>query len=185
MVRRVVGLSLAFGFGFLGVFASAADDPKPADWSAWTPVAVWTGDISKLSRKKGEGFVLKVTTTSTVMGTNGRPSTKKETKSYELTYADGALVRWAKLPPKLDDKGKKVERTAEELAELKKPAGAKGYAAAREDLKPGQAVEVTLVRPKELAAKEVQFSDYRIKQVMIVGEGAAPPDPKGKAKAKN
>ncbi len=177
MLRRVVGLGLTFGVGFLAVVAAAADTDKPADWSAWSAVGVWSGEVSKLS-KKATGFTLRMTVPPAA-GAKG----KGTTKSVELTYADGALVRWAKLPPKLDDKGKPVPRTAEELDAAKTPAGAKGYAAERIDLKPGHSVEVTLVRPKELAAKDVQFSDYRIKSVLIVGENPTPPDPsKGKAK---
>ena len=177
MLRRVVGLGLTLGVGFLTVVAVAADADKPTDWSAWSAVGVWSGEVSKLS-KKATGFTLRMAVPPAA-GAKG----KGTTKSVELTYADRALVRRAKLPPKLDDKGKPVPRTAEELEAAKTPAGAKGYAAERLDLKPGHTVDVTLVRPKELAAKDVQFSDYRIKAVLIVGENPNPPDPpKGKAK---
>ena len=60
MVRRVVGLGLTFMVAFFAIVAAAADESKPADWSAWSPVGVWSGEISKLS-KKATGFTLRRT----------------------------------------------------------------------------------------------------------------------------
>jgi hypothetical protein len=178
MLRRLVGMSLAFVTGFLALAAAAgaADEPKAADWSGWSPVGVWSGEVTKLD-KGGKSFSLK---TMMPLATGaGKPAAK----TVSVMFADEGVVRWAKLPPKLNDKGKPVQRTDAELAAARKPAWAKGFAADRGELKPGHRVEVTLVRPKELAAKDVQFSDYRVKQVLIVGENPAPPDPpKGKAK---
>jgi len=190
MVRRVLALGLAFGVGFFAVAVSAADPDKPADWSGWTTVGVWTGEVSKLSKKTGAGFSVSSTTTTLTPGGGGRrPTPKTTTKSTEVMLAEGALVRWAKLPPKLDEKGKRVPRTEAEVAESRKPGGVKGYAADPSDLKPGQYVEVTMVRPRNVPAKDVQFSDLRAKLVVIVGENPNPPPdqpaPKKKAKAKN
>lgn len=179
MFRRVVGLVLAFGAGFLTVAASAvtsaADDPKPTDWSAWVTVGSWTGEITKASRNN-KGFFVRTSAPAT--GAKGGAP-----KTLELLYADGGLVRWAKLPPKLDEKGKEAKRTADELAELKKPTWAKGFAADRKDLTTGRQVEVLLVRPKELAEKDVRVSDYRVKTVTITGDKPSEPEPKkGKGK---
>lgn len=175
MFRRTAVSVLTFAVAFLAVTASAADDPKPADWSAWVTVGVWTGEITKTSRKDA-GFFVK----TSAAGAGAKAPT---TKTLELMYADGALVRWAKLPPKLDEKGKEVKRTADELTELRKPAWARGFAAKKADLKPGRLVEVVLVRPRELAEKDVRVSDYRVKTVTITGDNPNPTEPKkGKGK---
>ena len=85
MLRRVVGLGLTFGVGFFAVVAAAADADKPADWSAWSAVGVWSGEVSKLS-KKATGFTLRMAVPPAA-GAKG----KGTTKSVELTYADGGL----------------------------------------------------------------------------------------------
>lgn len=189
MLRRAVAVSLTLGFGFFAVAVFAADPDKPTDWSGWVTVGVWNGEVSKLSKKVGAGFSVSTTTTTLTPGGKGkRPTPKTTTKSSEVMLAEGALVRWAKLPPKLDEKGKRVPRTEAEMAELRKPGGVKGYAADPSDLKPGQYVEVTMVRPKNVPVKDVQFSDLRAKLVIIVGENpnAPPPEqPAPKKKAKN
>lgn len=175
MLRRTAVSVLTFAVAFLAVATSAADDPKPADWSAWVPVGVWLGEITKIGRKDASFSVR--------TSAPGAGAKAPGTKTLELLYADGGLVRWAKLPAKLDEKGKEVKRTADESAELRKPAWAKGFAAGKSDLKPGRLVEVVLVRPKELAEKDVRISDYRVKVVTITGDNPNPTVPKkGKAK---
>lgn len=175
MFRRIAVSVLTFAVGFLAVAASAADDPKPTDWSAWVTVGSWTGEITKASRNN-KGFFVK-TSAPGAGAKSGSP------KTLELLFADGGLVRWAKLPPKRDEKGKEVKRTADELADLRKPAWAKGFAGDRKDLTTGRLVEVLLVRPKELAEKDVRVSDYRVKVVTITGDSPNPTEPKkGKAK---
>ena len=183
MLRRVLASGLAFGIGFFAFAVSAADPDKPADWSGWVTVGVWNGEVSKLSKKGGAGFSVSSTTNTLTPGGKGkRPMPKTTAKSTDVVLAEGALVRWAKLPPKLDEKGKRVARTEAEVAELRKPGGMKGYAADPSDLKPGQYVEVTMVRPKNVPVKDVQFSDLRAKLVVIVGEN---PNPPPAAKKKN
>ncbi len=95
-------------------------------------------------------------------------------RDYQLTFADAGLVRWKALPAKTDEAGKKVPYTDEELKALRQPAGAVGYAADRSDLKIGQVVEATLVRPKTVPADKATLSDLRVKSAVILGTDPRP-----------
>jgi hypothetical protein len=99
---------------------------------------------------------------------------------YMLKYADNGVVRQLKLPPKTDDKGKKVDYTVKELENAKKPAGMPYYAAARTELAVGSMVEVHLVRSRDIPAAKAQESDILVKYVVMqtVGKGTASSDPK-------
>src|SRR5205807_451829 len=72
---------------------------------------------------------------------------------YELDYLPQSLVRTRTLPPKLDDKGKKLAYTQKELDEVRAPAGVTGYAANRGDVVPGTFLEVFLLRDKTVVAE--------------------------------
>jgi hypothetical protein len=157
--RRIAVAILAAGLAGL----AAADDKKPAepkapDWSGYVKATVVRGEVTRADDK---GFSLKV-----VAGRNGN-----QPKYDELlfAYADASLVRWKKLPPKMEA-GKRKPYTPEELAELKSPRGAPGYAAGREDLKQGYLLEVTLVRPKEIPASKAAFQDLRVQYAVILTE---------------
>ena len=155
------------------------DDKKPpagkVDWGAFADHAEMTGTVEKVGDTE---FTLKVT--QLVPGRSRRPGVKSE--ELELTFHDAGLVRWAKLPPKLDAKGKKVPYTEAELRTFKQPAGAPGYAADRTDLKPGAAAKVTVMRPKKVAADKLVTQDYRVKYVVLLGDPAKEPADKGDKK---
>ena len=152
--------------------AAAADDPVkkkpdgPPDWGTYVAHVTLTGEVEKVT---ADGFVLRVP--ELVRGGNGKPEWKP--KSYDLAFHDNGLVRFAKLPPKLDAKGKKVAYTDKERKELKSPPTAPGYAADRADLAAGAVVEVQLLRPKNVPAAKLATlvdTDFKVKYAVIQGD---------------
>jgi hypothetical protein len=100
---------------------------------------------------------------------------KAKATDLELKYADGGMVRWVTKPKKTDENGKTISYTPKEQEDMRKPVGAPGYAAAREDLQAGHIVTVVLLRPKSIAAKDAQLTDLVIKYVKIQGTDPNPP----------
>jgi hypothetical protein len=73
-------------------------------------------------------------------------------QEYVLRTDEEVTVRFKKLPPEFDEKGKVKRRTAVELKELKgKDPRLPGYTAEFSDLKPGQAITVYLARERRAA----------------------------------
>jgi hypothetical protein len=171
----------------LGFAALAADDDKKADekksdkgpdWSAYATVGEPVrGEVVKADDK---GLTLRISWLTAGKGGAKhqmfRPKNPNEKHTdYQLTYAEEGMVRWKTLPDKgTDDKGKPVKYTDKERSELRKPTSAPGYSAERGDLKPGTLVDVTLVRPREIAADKAKLEDLKVKYAVIVGT-----DPKG------
>ena len=153
---------------------ATADDKKPTgpDWSGYVTASTVTGEVAAADE---EGLTLKVTelVPYSTRSSRGRMSVKAKTEDLRLTYADGGLVRWKAFPPKLDEKGKRLQYTDKELKELRSPVGAPGFAAERSVLEPGHLVEVTLVRPKEIPSAKVTFQDLKVKYAVIVGTDPA------------
>ena len=161
----------------LAGLALAADPPKP-DWSAYAPAATLVGEIKAV---KDDTFTLVVTTRVPVPGRQIR--FREKVDEYTLTFAEAGLVRWEKLPPKLNDAGKKVSYTSKELTDLKKPTGVPGYAADRTALQDGTIARVTLVRPKSVKPDVAVVQDYRVKYVVILSGGnPTPPDKQAQKK---
>ena len=170
---------------------TAADDKRPAetttDWTKYAPVSEVQGEIVKLEKS---GFLLKIPgppqqkTTGTG---NNRRVTMVPGKAIQVSFAyiDGSQIRWAKIPAKLDSNGKKILRTAEEIAELKKPAGVPGFGADPSDLKVGQILDLILVRPREIPAAKATQADWIVKRATILGEdpNAKPAEDPKKKKA--
>ncbi|MFO0850250.1 MAG: hypothetical protein U0871_17085 [Gemmataceae bacterium] len=185
MPRPLAAAALVLG---LAVFASA-DDPKadkkpgkPPDWAGYVPF----GDPVVVTVKEAGDETLSVTVQGPaavrLSGYGRRPRVsvkegKKET--VELTFHPDGVVRWAKLPPKWDDKGKRQTYKPKEAEALRQPRWAFGYAADRSDLAAGQPVEITLLRPKTVPAEKLTPEDLRIKQVVILVD---PPPPGEKKK---
>ena len=174
---------------------SAADEKKPADkpaettadWTKYVAVSEVQGEIVKLEKN---GFLLKIPgppqqkTTGT--GNNRRVTTVPgKAVQISFAYIEGSQIRWAKLAPKVDSNGKKVLRSAEEIAEFKKPAGVPGFAADPRDLKVGQTLELVLVRPREVPAAKATQADWIVKRATILGEdpNAKPAEDPKKKKA--
>ena len=162
---RVAAVALAAGLTALAV---AADDKKPAeskapDFTGWLkhgkPVV---GEVVKFD---DNGIMMKVITGYT----GGKPKYEK----MQFVFHDAGLARWKKLPPKTDDKGKRLAYSPEEMADLRSPRGAPGYAAEHADLKPGYVIELTMVRPKEVPLSKVVFQDLRVQYAVILTEDKA------------
>lgn len=100
---------------------------------------------------------------------------KEHHHDYVLDYLPQSLVRTKSLPPKTDDKGKRVPYTQKEIDEYRAPAGVTGYAAERGDLRPGTILEVILIRDKNVPAAKVGEDDLRIKYAIIQGQDPNPP----------
>lgn len=100
---------------------------------------------------------------------------KEQHHDYELEYVPQSLVRSKSLPPKLDEKGKKVPHTQSEIDELRAPGGVTGYAASKSDLSPGTIVEVYLIRDKSVTAAKATEDDLRVKYAIILGHDPTPP----------
>ena len=169
----------------LGVVVSAgwlaaADEKKPADkpaettadWTKYVAVSEVQGEIVKLEKN---GFLLKIPgppQQKTTGSGNNRRVTTAPGKAVQISFAyiEGSQIRWAKLAPIVDSNGKKVLRSAEEIAEFKKPAGVPGFAADPRDLKVGQTLELVLVRPREVPAAKATQADWIVKRATILGE---------------
>lgn len=171
MTRTALQVLPAFALGAALVgLAAVADDKKPpadADWSKFVTAATYQGEVTKVD---GDAFTLK----TSPPGGKGRGS------QLRLTFAEAGLVRWKAMPPKLDEKGKRVPYTEKEKQESKLPKGFPGYAAERADLKAGMLVEVTMVRPKDIPAAKAALQDLQVKHVVIAGTAPTPPEPKKK-----
>jgi hypothetical protein len=184
-VRKVLaGLVFAGAVSAVTV-AAAADEDKPGDkaivppakvdWSKFATASETTGTIVKATES---GFTLRV---SWLAPTNSRTKNarpKEMHADHELTFAEGGLVRWKKLPPKIGVEAKERFYTPAEQTKLKLPTGAPGYAAEHGDLKPGHIVQVTLVRPREIPASKATPADLKVKYAVILGEAATPPSEK-------
>ena len=148
-----------FALAALTAAWAAADDApstKKVDWGAYTDHIKLTGEVKKTT---DTGFTLKVLKAVP----RGRPATEE----IDLAWHENGLVRWAKEPPKLDAKGKKVPYTDKERKELKLPPGSPGYAAEKSDLAVGTAVEVQLLKPKGVAQDKLVSTDYKVKYAVI------------------
>ena len=167
---------------------------KPPDWSQYAYVTDLVGEIVKADDKK---LTLRVTwfVQQVQGGINRRPNlngnnrnfrnpftpnrgrppqmprvtVKEQHHDYELEFVPESLVRVKSLPPKFDDKGKRVAYTPKELQELKQPRGVVGYSASPADLLPGTVVDVFIVRDKSIPAAKATEGDLRVKYALIIG----------------
>lgn len=186
-MTRVVPAAILMPLAF-GVAGLAADDksvPPEPDWSGYVRFSEVTGKISKLE-KNGFVFHLTWTETSGVQNNQYRPGaigalaggglprashmsarvrTQVHHEDVHFRFAEAGLVRWHKLTMGPGAGGKFV--TEAEQNRLKLPAGAPGWAADRSDLRPGQVVEVTLVRPKDVPLAKATPADLRVKYAVI------------------
>lgn len=198
MTRLLLELALACGFaaGAVGLSAARAADgkDKPAgaktpDWSNYAAAGEVAGEVVAADEN---GITLRVSwvgpKTNRYGGlTRGRGrqiQVKENHEDFDLKYADGGLVRWKKMPPKIGADGKKGIYTEAELAAFHQPIGVPGYAADRSTLQPGHLVEIHLLRPKGTPAAKATTADLTIKYAMIVGQSATPPTPDKKPNTK-
>lgn len=162
--RKVAAVALVVGLAGLSI---AADDKKPTeskapDFTGWVKHDRVVGEVVKIDDKT-KIFTLKI-----AAGVNRNRQLRYVQKEYMLH--DAGLVRWKKLPPKTDEKGKRTPYSPEELAELRTPRGAPGYAADPADLKLGYVIELTTVRPKEVPLSKLVPQDLRVQYAVILTE---------------
>jgi hypothetical protein len=173
--------------------AVAADDEKkapvtttPDKMPEWSKTYVAAGEIwGEVVKADDKGITLQVTElapngsggykSGKGKGKGGGSGVKEKKTEIDLKYADGGMVRWVAKPKKTDAKGKTIALTPKEQEDLQKPIGSPGYAAARTDLLPGHVVEIRLLRPKTISAKDAKISDLEIKYVLIQGTDPKPP----------
>ncbi len=152
---------------------------EPVDWSQFHSSGKVKGVVEKIDDSTLTISVPKLERGKSSAyrgGRNRRPSVKVGHEDIEISFADGALVRWEKLPKTTGG----TERSAKELEEAKKPTGTPGYAALKDDLKPGHIVELHLVHPGSIPDKKLTVKDIAIKYAVIEGETAPPPHADGK-----
>lgn len=142
----------------------SATPPEKVDWGEFSDHIAVAGVVEKVS---DTGLTLKV-----VKGYARARVPRPQYESIDLQYHESAQIRWPKLPPKLDAAGKRASYTNAELAALKHPQGVPGYAAQKSDLKEGATVKVQLMKPKGVAAAKLVTSDFKVKYVTILSEGA-------------
>jgi hypothetical protein len=174
--RQQLLMTVAFVVTAAALPVVASDEVKPTDWSQYANAGDANGTIVEADE---EGLTLRVSRidANRTFGRwgRGRVTLKENYEDFDLKYAEGALVRWKKLPPKFDENGKKVNYTPKEIDALRKPVGVPGYAAERTELTNGHIVELKLVRPRTVPAAKATPEDLRIKHVIIVGEAETPP----------
>jgi hypothetical protein len=144
--------------------AAAADkkdkpDSKPPTPGEFVSVGEVKAQLARAPGEKGGSITLRFDQVAiTNAGTVGRlmdlyhgrtaPQFKEShiDKPFDLT--SDVKVRRMRLPPKTDEKGKKLQYTEKELKELKGDTNMRGYNADLGDLKPGQSVRVHVVKAK-------------------------------------
>lgn len=197
MKQRIVGfcfacaLSLAFVTLPTGMFAaddtkSTAKDPptKIPDYSKYKYAKEVTGEVVKADDKNLTVRIKWVEQKGAPQ--KGRPPmlTEKQ-KDYDFPFIPESLVRTMHLPPKTDDKGKKIPYTDKEKEALKQPPRVTGYAAQISDLVAGSTVDVILIRDKSIPDDKVTDSDLRVKYAIIQAPPAKKDEPKKDDTKKN
>lgn len=172
MPRPLAGLALTLGLVALAPADDTGKKPaaKPPTWAGYVPYST----VELLVKSATETEVEVIVPGAAVLSRSGSYRSPRlyikqgKPETVTLTFHEDGVVRWAKLPPKVDARGKKVSRTLREVEGLKLPRWATGYAADRSDLTVGQAVELVLLRPKALKPDELRPADLRIKQATIL-----------------
>jgi hypothetical protein len=185
--KRVSALVLLAGVIALPTATIAADDPKtPAkdpptkapDFSQYVFVKDMTGEVVKADEKK-----ISITIKYTVNkqpNPKARPALAEMHQDYEFQMIPESLVRTEYLPPKTDEKGKKVAYTQKEKDNLKLPKPFPGYAASVSDLTPGTLVEIRLIRDKSISEAKATDQDLRVKYAVIKSPPPTPATPPNK-----
>ena len=156
----LVSLGLAF-------HAYSADEKKNAKEPAEGPSANSYLSFNEvtvvISGASSHSVTIKVTT-----GYSGNAKRPQATnKDDELTFTSDVVIRQRHLPPKLDEKGKKVAYTSEELNKLRGKGGV-GYEASASDLHAGQTVNLHLVKLK--GAKGEDANKVYVSKIIIESE---------------
>ncbi len=163
--------------------------PSLPDVSKYTKFSEVAGTVIKVGK---DNFTLRITWYTQSGGTRpnlyhgnhshhqyyhpSRPRPAKVTEHHAdhvLTFLPDGLVRWHLLSQEPGVKG--VELKPADREKLKAPLGAPGWAADRSDLKPGDVVDLFLVRPNGVALGKITESDLRVKYAVIWRENGVVP----------
>ena len=162
----------------LSLSAIRADDKKDSKEPKEGPSAssyTSAGDITVVIAGASNHSV----TVKVAGGVAGRGKNATTTmKDDELTFTSDVAIRHRHLPPKLDEKGKKVAYTSDELKKLKAKDGL--YEASASDLHGGQTVSLHLVKLK--GAKAEDANKLYVAKAII--EAEPPQQPQGPAPKK-
>jgi len=172
-MRSAYFLGVMFVSLGLACHAFAADEKKTSKEPTEGPSAnsyVSFSDVTVvISGASSHSVTVKVTT-----GYSGNAKRPQATnKDDELTFTSDVVIRQRHLPPKLDEKGKKVAYTSEELNKLRGKGGV-GYEASPGDLHSGQTVSLHLVKLK--GAKGEDANKLYVSKVIIESEPAQAPE---------
>ena len=148
----------ALAAGAAGLTVAADDDKKP-EFPGFVAGPTLVGEVTKVEKN---GFTVKV------------PKPGKKWDELPMEFAEGGLLRWDRLPPKVDENGKKKPYSPKEQQERKTPKGVPGYSAEVDELQPGHIVKVELLRPKDIPASKAVIQDFKVKYAIIVGQNPGP-----------
>ena len=154
--------------------APPVDVPEKQDWSGYATYKKVLGEVVTF---EDPVLTIKITwyeQSRSSGGGRGRPQRPKpptaKSEELDVTFAEQGLVRWYKLAPEVGPDGRKIRPSYKEIQMKKLPRGAPGYIASRADLQPGQIVEVTLVRPRDIPLTKLAATDLQVQYVVIAGE---------------
>jgi hypothetical protein len=105
------------------------------------------------------------------------PGVKWVHHDYHFDYHPDGLARVQKLPPKIDADGKRVDYTNKEFESMREPSGFPGYNLAKTDLRPGDIVDVNLVRDRSIPQSKSTESDLKVKWAKVTGHVDHAPAP--------
>ncbi len=190
-IGGLLGLALAIGS------VVTAADPAPTSSSSTTPTYITVGDIVReVVSSDANSITLRETyfvqPARPVRGRPANPNANKNTgwqhRDTTMNFTADATARIKRLPPKVGADGKKEGYNPEEFAKLKGNPNLPGFKAELSDLKPGQMVEVHIVRLAG-AAKTKDASDGQlVRWALIIGEKdpkATPTTPTKNPKSNN
>ncbi len=161
----LLGLSL---FGFT-VTLRADDKDKKADPPSSASLTS-VGDMNGVLQSADSGAItLRLNQISLQGGGRGKGMKAKENhQDLKLEMTSDCKVRVQHLPTLTDEKGNKKARSPEELQKLKGNSTLPGYMAETSDLKPGQILQVHLVKTRGAGADAKSF----VSRILIMGDGS-------------
>src|SRR5579859_2110189 len=157
---RFALVSVAFGCLLPALVAGDGDKKKESSTGhGFTPV----GEIEVQLKAASSTSVTIQENQITLQGTGRRATPKAKPKDEVLEFTPDVKVRLMHLP--LDEKGKKITRTPEELEKLKGNSNLPGYEASVSDLKAGQTVKLFLATAK--GAKGDEANKLYVRRIYI------------------
>jgi len=152
-----------------------SDIPSTSQTYAANEITATVQDAKKTN--EGGSITIRVEgVTLTTGGSRSMPRAKGSHQDYVFDLTSDAKIRIMHLPPLLDDNGKKVSRTPEELQKLKGNSALPGYQAEIGDVKPKQIVKVQLVKLR--SAKGDDAKKLYVSRVIILGTEETHPNAK-------